>query len=214
VDGIDIGVLRAAFRSTVGDNADAVTFAAAAIAQRAWRNSEVEFAHAGNGLDRISDGEMFAASVVMFRIVHGHLREPRTEWSALELEVIRPDRIIAGRAVADLLGALYEPWTHTVDSVFKTCSQIEAQRGRDYMIAMNAAMASVSGVRDTDWGMPRWPEVVEAFFDDLDSIPPMNPEDLRTGLLTAPDALGAEVLQWCIDRGIGFTRPRSPRRNT
>lgn len=87
VDGVDIGVLRAAFRRTVGDNADPVTFAAAAIAQRAWRNSEVEFAHAGNGLDRISDGEMFAASVVMFRIVHAHLCEPRTEWSALELEV-------------------------------------------------------------------------------------------------------------------------------
>ncbi|WP_431969590.1 hypothetical protein [Nocardia sp. bgisy134] len=205
MENIDIEALRSAFRSTVGDEADPVLFAAAAIAQRAWRNSEVELAHASGGFNRIGDGEMFAANVVMFRIVRDHLGMPGSEWSELALELIRTDRVIAGRTVADLLGTLYEPWTHTVTSVFDTCSQIECQHGRDYLIAMNAALASVS-VRDTDWGMPRWPAVVEAFVNDLDSTPPVNTEDLRRGLLTAPDTLGGTVLQWCIDKGIGFTR--------
>ncbi|WP_253784001.1 helix-turn-helix domain-containing protein [Nocardia amikacinitolerans] len=89
--------------------------------------------------------------------------------------------------------------------LFDTCSQIECQHGRDYLIAMNAAVALVS-VRQTDWGMPRWPAVVETFVNDLDSAPPVNIEDLRRGLLTAPDMLGGKVLQWCIDKGIGFTR--------
>ncbi|MEV0031202.1 hypothetical protein [Nocardia sp. NPDC050793] len=205
MENIDIETLRAAFRSTVGDEADPVLFAAAAIAQRAWRNSEVELAHAGDGLNRIS-GEMFAANVVMFRIVRDHLRMAGSEWSELESELIRVDRMIAGRTVADLLGTLHEPWTHTVTSVFDTCSQIEGQHGRGYLIAMNAALALVN-VRDTAWGMPRWPAVVEAFINDLDSTPPVNAEDLRRGLLTAPDTLGGKVLQWCIDKGIGFISP-------
>ncbi|WP_328397911.1 hypothetical protein [Nocardia sp. NBC_00416] len=204
---VDIGVLQAGFRSMAGEDADPVAFAAAGITKRAWRNSEVEFAHGGNGLNRISDGEMFAANVVMFRLVHDRIRRGRCDWPALEMEVIRPDRVIAGRTVADYLGPLYEAWTHTVGAVFDTCSQIEDQHGYDYMIAMNAAMAPVDSVRDTDWGMPRWPDIVEAFLDNLDHTPPVNTEDLRTGLLTAPDTLGAEVLQWCINHGIGFTRP-------
>lgn len=147
---------------------------------------------------------MFAANVVMFRIVRDHLRIAGSEWSELALELVRADRVIAGRTVADLLGTLHEPWTHTATSVFDTCSQIECQHGRAYLIAMNAALALVS-VRHTDWGMPRWPAVVEAFVNNLDSAPPVNIEDLRRGLLTTPDMLGGEVLQWCIDKGIGFT---------
>lgn len=205
MENVDIEALRLAFRSTVGYEVDPVLFAAAAIAQRAWRNSEVEVAHAGDGLNRISDGEMFAANVVMFRIVRDHLRIPGSEWSELASELVRADRVIAGRTVADLLGTLHEPWTHSAASVFDTCSQIECQHGRDYLIAMNAALALVS-VRDTDWGMPRWPAVVEGFVNDLDSAPPVNIEDLRRGLLTAPDTLGGTVLQWCIDKGIGFIR--------
>ncbi|MGY1896338.1 hypothetical protein [Nocardia gipuzkoensis] len=204
MENVDIEALRSAFWSTVGDEADPVLFAAAAIAQRAWRNSEVELAHAGDGLNRISDGEMFAANVVMFRIVRDHLRMPGSEWSELASELIRADRVIAGRTAADLLGTLHEPWTHTVTSVFDTCSQIEGQHGRDYLIGMNAALASLR-VSATDWRMPQWPAVVDAFVNDLDSTPPVDTEDLRRELMTAPDTLGGKVLQWCIDQGIGFT---------
>lgn len=174
MENIHIEALRSTFRSTVGDEADPVLFAAAAIAQRTWRNSEVELAHAGIGRNRISDGEMFAANVVMFRIVRDHLRMPGSKWSELESEFMR-----TGRTVADHLGTPHDPGPTSSPACPTPVRRSRAGTDATTLIAMNAALALV-GVRDTVWGMPRWPAVVEAFINDLDSTParPVGPNPL------------------------------------
>ncbi|KAA8890584.1 hypothetical protein F3087_04775 [Nocardia colli] len=216
--------------------ADQLAVAAYSMVLGVWRNTIVEDAHASSGLGRISDGEMFAANVAIFRMMCDFLgAADRTyaAWHRLSREVIRPDRIAAGsRTVADLLGEYYEEWARDAASAVMYYAELTECDDHDmeWFIAVKSCFGSVQG----NWfGMPDWPRVVDAFvgkgfsglrpleeYDESEiersprlverartpRVLPIPAEELSAGLLDGPDRMDPEVLGWCIGDGIGFIR--------
>ncbi|MBF6405086.1 hypothetical protein IU442_27150 [Nocardia cyriacigeorgica] len=213
---------------------DQVAAAAYSMVPAVWRNTLVEDAHATNGLDRISDGEMFAANVATFRMARDFLaakdrRYPA--WRRLSREVVRADRIAAGtKTVADLLGEYYQEWAEHAAGTVMYYAELTKQddHDMDWFVAVKSCFGSV---RANWFGMPNWVRLVDAFVDkhfsgshpleeydadDFDRYPslveharqprvlPIPAEELRAGLLDGPDRMDPDVLDWCIDDGIGF----------
>ncbi|MGV9738453.1 hypothetical protein [Nocardia farcinica] len=101
--------------------ADQLPVAAYSMMLDVWRNTIVEDAHAGSGLNRISDGEMMAANVAVFRLCREFLMtgDPsRAAWLRLLDELILPVEGIkvGSRNVADLLGEHYQAWMNSAAS--------------------------------------------------------------------------------------------------
>ncbi|WP_156959345.1 hypothetical protein [Nocardia sp. BMG51109] len=221
---------------------DQTPVAAYSMMLSVWRNTIVEDAHAGDGLNRISDGEMFAANVSIFRMLRDFLEAAdgtHTAWQRLSHEVIRPDRLAAGsRTVEDLVGEYYDRWARHAENTVMYFAELTERDDHD--IEWFISVTSCFGGVHRDWfGMPDWPLLVNAFvdksfsgsqpledYDDsvIDMFPtlvehartprvlPIDAEELRTGLLTGPDHMDPDVLEWCIDDGIGFMRVhRRPR---
>jgi hypothetical protein len=159
----------------------------------------VEDAHAGSGLDRISDGEMFAANVAQTRLVLEHYRpEGGTDWQALFDAVTDPDRVLAGRrTTADLLGDLYEDW---LQHAARATDGLEAAEER-YGPRRAHLMLVLGGVQQW-WGAPWWPDCVAEFARQRPGE--FTDEELRL-LVEAPDALDPETLERAVYAGIGFT---------
>ena len=104
-----------------GTDFDVRMIASVGLAKAAWRNTEVEDAHAGNGLGRIHDGEMFAANVATTRLIHRHLNASSDiDWAGLANELVRPDRVAGARTVSDLLGELYDGWAEQSHALIET----------------------------------------------------------------------------------------------
>lgn len=216
---------------------DQTATAAYSMVLSVWRNTLVEEAHAGNGLDRISDGEMFAANVATFRLFRDFLRaadRTRGSWYRLAREMVRADRIVAGmRTVADLLGEFYEQWAASAEGTVMYYAELTERDDHDmeWFIAVKSCFGSVG---ENWFGMPSWPRVVDVFIqrqhrgsgtveagdgDDIGGpsspaaitangqVLPMSVEELRLGLLDGPDRIDPEILDWCVDRGIGSIRP-------
>ncbi|WP_063047584.1 hypothetical protein [Nocardia pseudovaccinii] len=186
-----------------------------------WRNTIVEDAHAGDGLDRISDGEMFAANVATFRLIRDFLETAQCsycghiKWSLLRDRLIYPNRIAAGsRTVSDLLGEHYERWTEEASGAFAYYAELTESDDHD-MEWFITAKGCFGSVQRNWFGLPDWPGVVDAFLakehGGVTSKRPRDPfpipaEDLRAGLLDGPDRMDPEVLNWCITDGIGYMR--------
>ncbi|MRH92126.1 hypothetical protein GFY24_32605 [Nocardia sp. SYP-A9097] len=216
--------------------ADQLAVAAYSMMLGVWRNTVVEDAHASSGLSRISDGEMFAANVAVFRLMRDFLEaEDRTPaaWDRLSREVVRPDRIAAGsRTVADLLGEYYSEWATGAQGALEYFAQLTERDDHDmrWFVAVKSCFGSM---HRTWFGMPDWPRVVDTFVDkpfsgsrpveeydedDLARFPglveqarrprvlPIPAADLRAGLLDGPDRMDPQVLGWCISDAIGFIR--------
>lgn len=183
--------------------ADQLPAAAYSMVLGAWRTTLVEDAHAGDGLNRISDGEMFAANVAAFRIMRGFLaaadRSPEA-WQRLAHTLADPERVAAGRrTVADLLGEHYREWAADCASAVRYYAALTGPAEHDmaWFIAVKSCFGAVSG----DWfGMPGWARVVEAFSGRAD---PALPDAVRAALLTAPDQLDPADLERYIRAGIG-----------
>ncbi|PPJ25644.1 hypothetical protein C5F51_22730 [Nocardia nova] len=201
-----------------------------------WRNTIVEDAHASGGVNRISDGEMFAANVATFRMMRDFLEaadRTHAAWQRLAHEVIRPDRLAAGsRTIADLLGEYYDQWAKHAGSTLMYYAELT--EADDHDMAWFISVKSCFGSVHRHWfGMPEWPHLVNAFVDKPFSgtrplhdyneddayrypslverartprVLPITAEELRAGLLNGPDHMDPDVLNWCVHDGIGFLR--------
>ncbi|WP_067650215.1 hypothetical protein [Nocardia harenae] len=183
--------------------ADQLPAAAYSMVLGAWRTTLVEDAHAGDGLNRISDGEMFAANVGAFRIMRAFLtaadRSPEA-WQRLSHTLVDPERVAAGRrTVADLLGEHYREWAADCAEAVRYYARLTGPDDHDmaWFIAVKSCFGAVSG----NWfGMPGWARVVEAFAARAE---PALPETVRSTLLTAPDRLDPVQLERYVRAGIG-----------
>ena len=173
--------------------------AAGSIVRMLWRNSPVEDAHAGSGLARITDGEMFSANVVLTRLV-GQLYDPAggTNWQAVFDAVTAPDRVLAGdRTTADMAGGLYGEWctyaARATDTLWAREDRYGARRAH--------LMLVLGGVFERWWGAPCWPDCVAEFARTHPGE--FSAADLQL-LTDAPDELSPAALGRAVDLGIGF----------
>ncbi|RBO78470.1 hypothetical protein DFR74_1418 [Nocardia puris] len=213
--------------------ADQLPVAAYSMMLDVWRNTIVEDAHAGSGLNRISDGEMMAANVAVFRLCREFLMtgDPsRAAWLRLLDELILPVEGIkvGSRNVADLLGEHYQEWMNSAASSLMYWADLTEREDHD--MEWFIAVKSCFGRPHREWfGMPDWPQLVDAFvakeyggstspadaarYPDIyaDGVKPREKlpipdEELRAGLLKGPDHMDPKVLDWCIGDGIGYMK--------
>lgn len=205
--------LRHSLWGRYGDDIDLLPLAALGIVRLAWRNDrngEVETAHItriSGRRDRISDGEMFAANVATTRLIRDHIRPyPAVDWEALTEALIDPGRMAGRRSVVDLLGATrHQRWTRSATIFIDSIVNMIAKNGPDFALLLLAASGADY---DNWWSGPRWQQLVDTFITELTEQPPgMSLDDLRIGLLDAPDELDPAILDWCTDNQlIGYTR--------
>jgi hypothetical protein len=192
-----------------GAAVDLPPLAAIGITTAAWRrhrDGHAEEAHGGLRRSRINDGEMFAANVANTRLVLHHLRGSQVDWQAMADEFVDPNRVVGQRTFSDLLGAArHRRWSSRAWRYIAGIGAIADQHGMQYALL---TQAFIGGHQPIWWGSPRWPQLVEAFIDQLTNRPPgMTAEDLRDGLLDGPDRLPTEILDWCASSQlIGYTR--------
>ncbi|HEY1840021.1 MAG TPA: hypothetical protein VGG53_07295 [Mycobacterium sp.] len=148
---------------------------------------------------------MFAANVATTRLVLEYLRPfPAVDWNALGNALVDPDRVAGRRTVSDLFGEMYDEWVDTAHSVIDTQRDMMSQCGPDFVLWFDADSSLNSNYW---WGSPLWPTLVAAFINGLTESPPgTNIEELRRGLIDAPNAMDPEVLDWCVSHLIGYTR--------
>ncbi|MFI6883507.1 hypothetical protein [Streptosporangium canum] len=184
--------------------------AAVGLVLEAWRNSPLEDIHASP--TGPTDGEMFAQSVYLYCKARQALKSARKgnfrPLSALVGAMTNPDRPWAGRSSFTLRrsGAdLAEFQEHVENRIWYTTSLIEKQGWREALMqrAVSASAAS------HHFGMPRWSDHVDAAMNSMKDIDPettptalIDHEEVRRALLEEPDRLGAEALEWLIDRGV------------
>jgi hypothetical protein len=131
LDQVPAELLEGLLVERYGTDFDVRMIASVGLARAAWRNTEVEDAHAGNGLRRIDDGEMFAANVATTRLIHRYLdASSGIDWAGLANELVRSDRVAGARTVSDLLGELYDGWAEQSHALIETQGDFELDRGR------------------------------------------------------------------------------------
>ncbi|WP_157129298.1 hypothetical protein [Nocardia amamiensis] len=213
--------------------ADQLPVAAYSMTLGVWRNTIVEDAHAGNGLNRISDGEMMAANIAVFRVCREFLMtgdRSRAAWLRLLDELILPiGRIKVGsRSVDNLLGEHYREWMRSATSTLMYWADLTEREDHD--MEWFIAVKSCFGSPRREWfGLPDWPRLVDAFVAkeyggstspaDVARHPdiytdgvkpraklPVSDGELREGLLKGPDCMDPEILDWCIGDGIGYMK--------
>lgn len=197
--------LRRKLFDAYGADVDLIGLAAIGITRHAWRSDidgHVEEAH-----HRISDGEMFAANAATTRLVREHLgTHPDVDWQKLADAFTDPSRVAGRRTLIDLLGKTrHRRWANWTTKFIVVIDRIICQDGAENVLAN---LASWGGAYDTWWAGPRWPQLVDAFIAQLTADPPgMTTEQLRSGLLDAPDRMDPAILDWCTDAQlIGYTR--------
>lgn len=206
-------MLRHNLTDRYGDNVDLIALAALGITRLAWRSDRsghVEAAHATRlhgGRDRISDGEMFAANVATTRLILSYIHAyPDANWDALAHALVDPSRIAGRRTIVDLLGKTrHRRWAMSAGMFIDGIVNMIEKHGTEFTLLFHA----VAGAEyDRWWSGPRWQELVDNFMGQLTDDPPgLRRDDLRAGLLEAPDQLDPYILDWCTDEQlIGYTR--------
>jgi hypothetical protein len=211
----DPSKLRERLVGTYGAGVDFIALAAIGITRQGWRSDwhgYVEDAHAGAGLgrrSRITDGEMFAANVATTRLVLQHVRQfPAVDWEALADAFTDPCRIAGQRTLVDLLGKVrYRRWSHWAWNHIAAMEIRICAHGTEEVLL---AYATEGTHYDDWWAGPRWPGLVEAFINQLATSPPtMTKRALCEQLLSAPDSLDPNVLEWCAtDQRLRYTTDR------
>lgn len=210
----ELRLIRDELLQRFGPFPDLVTLAAQGLCTALWRNAGVEDVHGGRD-SRIHDGEMFAANVATTRLIRSCLEcveyyetddgwsdpEHMIDWETMAYGLLDPDRIAAGtRSVADLLGPAYDEWVAGAESAIDYLADLEAERGRDYVLMRYACAADPAF-----WGGPSWPWTVETFVKYVNPEPPgIARAELWRALLEAPDRMDPEILSWCVSEGIQF----------
>lgn len=208
----ELGLIRDALLQQFGPFPDLVTLAAQGLTTALWRNAGAEDVHGGQD-SRIHDGEMFAANVATTRLIRSCLEcveyyetedgwsdpEHMIDWETMTFELLAPERIVAGaRSVADLLGPAYDEWAAGAANTIDYLADLEAERGRDYVLMRYACAANPAF-----WGGPSWPWTVETFVRYVQPEPPgITRAALWRALLEAPDRMDPEILSWCVSEGI------------
>lgn len=205
--------LRERLTGKHGADVDLIALAAIGITALAWRNDwnlYVEQAHtvvASRNRTRITDGEMFAANVANTRLALKHLWSyPNVDWEALADAFTDPKRVAGRRTLVDLLGKTrHRKWMRWAWSAIAVIEVMIKKYGPEYVL-LN--LASLPTLHADWWAGPQWPDLVDAFINQLRERPPgMTIAELRDGLLNAPDMMNPEVLDWCVtDQLIGYTR--------
>jgi hypothetical protein len=99
---------------------------------------------------------------------------------------------------------MYDEWVDTAHSVIDTQRDMMSQYGPDFVLWFDADRSLNSNYW---WGSPLWPPLVAAFINGLTESPPgASIEELRRGLIGAPNAMDPKVLDWCVSHSIGYTR--------
>jgi hypothetical protein len=127
-------------------------------------------------------------------------------WEALADAFTDPKRVAGRRTLVDLLGKTrHRKWMRWAWSAIAVIEVMGKKYGPEYVL-LN--LASFPLLHDDWWAGPRWPALVDAFINQLREHPPgMTIDELRDGLLNAPDMMDPEVLDWCVtDQLIGYTR--------
>ncbi|MGY0479532.1 hypothetical protein ACW5SQ_09320 [Mycobacteroides abscessus] len=196
------------------------------LAHDFWRGqwSTVEEAHIHrppHRIRRISDGEMFAANIKVTRIMLEEFR------SGFDLERVvqrltEPGQLRVGRwegtelchrDVTDLLGPYYEEWCGAVQKKAEWISNQISEDGLREVLVKYVTFANL--VAPHWWSGPDWPEMVTTFLDTVDELPPGLPPALQDRdvmhriLLSSPDSLGTEALEWLVCKGLRKTLMRS-----
>lgn len=203
-----IDMARQEVQGRYGSDVDPLPLAAIGLTLRAWRRSdEVEDAHTARHpvSDQITDGEMFAANVATTRLILERLQQsyPAVDWIRLADDVTNPDRVAGRRSVSHLLGRTrHKKWAAKARRVIESQQFSIGDYGSDYCWCEAYLGMSASNW----WGHPDWPELVTRFIDNLNEAPPkITVEELRCGLLDAPDSVDPELLDWCTSQMIGHT---------
>jgi hypothetical protein len=193
----------------MSDRDEFLGLVAIGLAHEFWRGQDaVEGVHIHRPparIRRIDDGEMFTANVRITRICLRHLRdEPELDFGEMVAEFMMSAVPLAGdRTIEDLLGPNYNEWEIAVLSrLDELLEQSEDEDGGfEELISSLAKFAMF--VAPHWWGGPYWPAMIDAFVDSLgDQLPPgvTDKQALRATLLEAPDDLGVEALEWCVDK--------------
>lgn len=209
-----------------------VAIAAYAMTQSVWRNTIVEDCHADP--DGPHDGEMFAANVSTFRIFREFLEagdRSRDAWDRLRRKLTDPFRTVAAKDLWDMIpggvdeDGYFEMWDRHATSLLRYFAELTEPVDHDieWFIAVNSCYGASGKSR---WfGMPGWSRRVEVFVSKEWPGPwspvdeegseflkvregvrelPIPADELRTGLLDAPDLMDPDVLAWCIEDGLDF----------
>lgn len=133
-----------------------------------------------------------------------------------------PERTLPhGATVADIGGDEVHLLAVHAENQASALADMAEEHGADLVLLWLATRGILAC--DTWWGATGWPPVVDHFLNLLDDPthkhwrgkhpgtppePATNRDWFRHTLLTAPDALGIEVADWCVHRAaIGFARP-------
>jgi hypothetical protein len=188
---------------------DPIPLFAIGLTVTAWRNTIVEDAHAGPR-SRFHDGEMFAANVASTRLVYEYVQDyPSVDWTALADSFVDPNRVLAGRAIADLLGKTrHKAWARKARTTIEVVPYMIRDVGAElalWWLVSGSQPVFPQGYPEW-WGSPWWPEFVDKFTKSLTEDPPgMSAATLRAALLDRPEDIDPDVLQWCVDdQGMRF----------
>ena len=146
---------------------DALLWAAAVgVAHELWRDSPLEDWHAGPD-SVISDGQMMRANAATVRLIRHHLALAGTDWSGLAQAVTDAGRVLPdGRSVRQLAGRWLAALRRHAAGQAEVYARIQDAAGPRAALLLAAAQGVLHGSR---WhGMPRWPQVVQAFCRAVD----------------------------------------------
>jgi hypothetical protein len=185
-----------------------------------WRNSPLEDWHAGPH-SLISDGEMMRANAATVRMIRQRLAMAGTDWSGLADAVTDAGRVLPdGRTLRQLAGRRLPALRRHAVRHAEVYARMQDADGARAALMLAAAQGVFHGSR---WhGMPRWPNVVQAFCRAVDN--PADPHwqvrplaehrprpacitdtaELRRLLLAGPDRMDADAAAWCVHAGIGY----------
>ncbi|MER5563640.1 hypothetical protein ABT071_34170 [Streptomyces sp. NPDC002506] len=198
-------VVLAHFGINVSDMDTLVSAAAVGLVFDAWREGPMEDIHASDAGP--SDGEIFAQSVDLYRRAHTALIAARDEgpevlfaFVAIASDVNLPWAGNSRFALREVPASVEEFVQHVDDRVWFTAEVIRTQGW--YAALLHRACSAVVKAA-THFGMPGWPDVVASRMERLalldradapEALPDL--ETLEVALLTAPDQLGADILDW------------------
>lgn len=211
LDSLTVDQLREQVTAMVGplSDADVVAVAATSVVHQVWRNTVVEWAHGGDGLGRISDGEMFSANVTLTRLVQGLLDLGGTDWMAVYDALTGPGLRLASRSTADLLGDAYDEWLDGLDRALGSLDALQDRLGPDLLVWLH----TMQGVSTCWWGTPWWPDCVAAFVDEAEDTPDLaelaaDAARWAPALIDAPDQLSPQELEAFVTAGLGYAAPK------
>lgn len=175
------------------------------IAVWCWRNTEVEDWH--SRLPSLTDVVMAKANIATCRLLLPHVTVDGVDWNAAKTVLTDPARTLTdGRSLGALFGEGWHPVLASVAEHLRTWRRLDTEIGPEATLRLLSAVGASSYANDW-WSTDQWPRLCRAvgaeFTGSEVKLPPpfdtRGTEDLVQHLITAPDLLDDEVLDFCID---------------